>query len=97
MIESHAFGAGPDRVGAVLADRGIETKRYYDPPVHRMRAYRGVAGGIGGLAETDRAAGQALTLPLWAGMEREHISAVTSGIEAIHVDAMRRKPGAAAE
>jgi dTDP-4-amino-4,6-dideoxygalactose transaminase len=70
LVDPEAFGRTADELQAALAAAGIETKRYYNPPVHRMRAYRDV-GGRTLLPVTERAADRALTLPLWEGMGTE--------------------------
>jgi dTDP-4-amino-4,6-dideoxygalactose transaminase len=48
------FGMDAAAVAAALAAEGIQTRRYYSPPVHRQRAYRWVGPANGGLPETDR-------------------------------------------
>jgi dTDP-4-amino-4,6-dideoxygalactose transaminase len=68
LVEPTLFGMSADALKAALEAEGVETKRYYSPPVHRMTAYRSYLGGNGHLPETDRAAERALTLPLWSGM-----------------------------
>jgi dTDP-4-amino-4,6-dideoxygalactose transaminase len=63
-------------VAAALAAEGVQTRRYYAPPVHRQRAYRWVGPANGALPETDRAAARVLTLPLWTGMADEQVDGV---------------------
>jgi dTDP-4-amino-4,6-dideoxygalactose transaminase len=67
----------PDSFGMdAAAAAGIQTRRYYSPPVHRQRAYRWVGPANGGLPQTDRAAARVLTLPLWTPMADEQIDGV---------------------
>ena len=66
-------------LGGALTPEGIETRRYYSPPVHRTRAYRRVSNG-GSLPVTDEAASRVLTLPLWEGMADEHVARVAEAI-----------------
>ena len=40
LIDADAFGLDADAVAEGLRRQGIETRRYYSPPVHAMRAYR---------------------------------------------------------
>jgi len=61
---------------------GIDTRRYYAPPVHRTRAYRAVANG-GHLPVTDEAAARVLTLPLWEGMTNEQVGLVAEAVTRI--------------
>lgn len=66
IVDPETFGLGPAALAEALAEEGIETRRYYSPPVHRTRAYRAMANGP--LPVTDWAADRVLTLPLWPGM-----------------------------
>ena len=65
-----------DRAAEALAAEGVQTKRYYAPPVHRQRAYRSLAPGNGSLPVTDWAAARVLTLPLWTGMDDGQVDRV---------------------
>jgi dTDP-4-amino-4,6-dideoxygalactose transaminase len=76
LVEPREFGMGTADLAQALAAEGIETKRYYTPPVHAMRAYRGLAGTNGGLPETEWAASRVLTLPLWGAMTEDQVRRV---------------------
>ena len=76
LIDPEEFGMDAAAVAAALAAEGIQTRRYYAPPVHRQRAYRWVGPANGALPETDRAAARVLTLPLWTGMDDEQVERV---------------------
>jgi dTDP-4-amino-4,6-dideoxygalactose transaminase len=82
LVDGEAFGMDAPALSEGLASEGIETRRYYAPPVHRTRAYRAVANG-GNLPVTDEAAGRVLTLPLWEGMADEHVAGVAEAIRRI--------------
>jgi dTDP-4-amino-4,6-dideoxygalactose transaminase len=82
LVDGGRSGMDADGLGRALAARGIETRRYYSPPVHRMRAYRSLAAGSGPLPLTERAAAQALSLPLWVGMTDQDVDAVAGAIRA---------------
>jgi dTDP-4-amino-4,6-dideoxygalactose transaminase len=83
LVDPEGFGLTADDLSGALAPEGIETKRYYAPPVHRMRAYRAVAETNGGLPVTDRASTQALTLPMWADMTEAHLRGVAEAIDRV--------------
>lgn len=53
-----------DRVAAELGAQGIPTAIYYRKPLHRHEAYRWFPVGRGGLAVTERLAGEVLSLPM---------------------------------
>ena len=79
LVDTRSFGATADELAAALAAEGVETRRYYSPPIHRMRAYRSL--GVGAeLPITDIAAASALTLPLWSDMDDVHIDAMARAI-----------------
>ena len=43
LVDPDAFGLDADSLGEALAAVGVETRRYYSPPVHTMGAYRRAA------------------------------------------------------
>ncbi len=76
LIDPDGYGLDADTTAARLRDQGVETRRYYSPPVHMMRAYRSPAHASADLAVTEVAAQQVLTLPLWVGMTDAQVRAV---------------------
>jgi dTDP-4-amino-4,6-dideoxygalactose transaminase len=84
MIDPVAFGVTARRLGLTLEEEGIETRRYYSPPVHEMKAYRHLAASGRDLPVTLEAAGKVLTLPLSYDMTEEHVLRVADAIERIH-------------
>jgi dTDP-4-amino-4,6-dideoxygalactose transaminase len=76
LIDQDRFGMDAAGVGEALAAEGIQTRRYYAPPVHRQQAYRSLAPGNGSLPVTDQVAAQVLTLPLWTSMTDEQVERV---------------------
>jgi dTDP-4-amino-4,6-dideoxygalactose transaminase len=83
LVDPESFGMEASEVARALEAEGIETRRYYSPPVHRTRAYRQVAGGNGELPVTDRAAARVLTLPLFESMREEHLAGVAGAMARI--------------
>jgi dTDP-4-amino-4,6-dideoxygalactose transaminase len=80
MIDPGAFGIDATRLANALAAEGIETRRYYAPPVHRMQAYRDLPGADRRLPVTERAAERILTLPMWSTMTEDQIAHVVQAI-----------------
>jgi dTDP-4-amino-4,6-dideoxygalactose transaminase len=76
LVDEEGFGVGPDDLAAALAVDGIDTRRYYSPPVHRMRAYRSLVQNEPDLPATIEAAAKSLTLPLWTGMGVDRVDLV---------------------
>jgi dTDP-4-amino-4,6-dideoxygalactose transaminase len=83
VIEPDEFGLSPDRLGSALAAEGIDTRRYYSPPVHRMKAYRSFAHVDGALSITDAAAGRVLTLPMFDEMSDGSVEGVAQAVRRI--------------
>jgi dTDP-4-amino-4,6-dideoxygalactose transaminase len=57
-------GGRRDKVAAQLKAEGIPTAIYYPIPLHRQQAYRQFPAGEGGLAVSERLAGEVLSLPM---------------------------------
>lgn len=83
LVDPDDFGMNADALGAALGEDGVETKRYYAPPVHRMTAYEGVTASNGTLPATNLASARALTLPLWAGMTEELVMRLVEAVRRI--------------
>jgi dTDP-4-amino-4,6-dideoxygalactose transaminase len=83
LINQEKFGIDARAVADALAAEGIETRRYYSPPVHVMKSYRSLSGPRGTLAVTERISNQVLTLPLWGGMTDGHIAGVGAALARI--------------
>jgi dTDP-4-amino-4,6-dideoxygalactose transaminase len=84
LVDADQFGMDADGAAKALAAEGIQTRRYYAPPVHRQRAYRSLAPANGSLPVTDAAAAKVLTLPLWTGMDDEQIDGVGRAMARLH-------------
>ena len=76
VIDPEAFGMDAAGVASALRAEGIQTRRYYFPPVHRQRAYRSLVPANGPLPVTDLVAARVLTMPLWTGMTDEQVDGV---------------------
>lgn len=83
LVEPDGFGLDAPGLQRALAAEGIESRRYYSPPVHVMRAYQSVHVTNGSLPVTDSVAGRVLTLPMWTGMTERHVARVADAIDRI--------------
>jgi dTDP-4-amino-4,6-dideoxygalactose transaminase len=74
----------PNRDGLAdrLRARGVETLAHYPVPVHLQPAYAHLGGMSGDLPETERAAQEVLSLPLFTGMTREQQDVVIAAVNA---------------
>jgi dTDP-4-amino-4,6-dideoxygalactose transaminase len=82
-VEPDEFGVDASGLAGGLAAVGVQTRRYYDPPVHAMHAYRSL-GVRGRLPVTERLAPKVLSLPMWSDMPGEVVDRVADSIERIH-------------
>jgi len=77
------FGRTRDELRRTLSSNGIETRTYFDPPVHRQTAYRAWRHTSGALTATDQVASEILNLPLYVGLTDEDVDRVVSVIEQV--------------
>jgi dTDP-4-amino-4,6-dideoxygalactose transaminase len=80
LVDPDGFGLDASGLQRALAAEGIESRRYYWPPVHRMQAYRYLTDTIGDLPVTDSAASRVISLPMWTGMAGRDVGRVADAI-----------------
>jgi dTDP-4-amino-4,6-dideoxygalactose transaminase len=80
LVDPDGFGLDASGLQRALAAEGIESRRYYSPPVHAMKAYGSVAKASGDLPVTDSAASRVITLPMWTGMTDRHVARVGDAV-----------------
>jgi len=83
-INADMFGLSRDHLARALAAENIDTRKYYDPPVHRQTAYREFASTTTSLPNTDKLAGCSLSLPMWSHMDDETASRICTAFHRIH-------------
>jgi len=84
-VVSDEFGLSRDALVTALRAEGIDTRNYYDPPVHLHTAYRHMAGQFAGnLAVTERLAKECVSLPIYSHMEPEKVRRVCEAVRRIH-------------
>ncbi len=89
LIDPAEFGRSASDLAEFLAGAGIETRRYYSPPVHKMQAYRSIAIPGADLLYTEEAASRVISLPIWSDLADAAIDRVARTIAAA-----RREPAA---
>ena len=70
-----------DRLRDHLAAAGIATGIHYPIPIHRQDCYSDLISLAGSLGATDQAAGEILSLPMYAGMPEEVVEIVGDAID----------------
>jgi dTDP-4-amino-4,6-dideoxygalactose transaminase len=87
LVDPAEFGRTASDLAEFLAGAGIETRRYYSPPVHQMQAYRSVAIPGADLLYTEEAASRVISLPIWSDMADADVDRVARSVAAA-----RREP-----
>jgi dTDP-4-amino-4,6-dideoxygalactose transaminase len=82
-VDADVFGVDAEGLAGALEAVGIQTRRYYDPPVHVMRAYRSL-GIKGDLPVTEAVARRVLTLPMWSEMQGRVVDRVADAVRRVH-------------
>lgn len=83
LVDPEGFVMDAEGLARALAAEGIDTRRYYSPPVHSMQAYSYLNGTKGRLPETEEASTRVLALPLWSDMKEMHVTRVAEAIATI--------------
>jgi dTDP-4-amino-4,6-dideoxygalactose transaminase len=79
-----------DRIRAALGEAEIGNAQYYLPPLHLQPSLRYLGWSDGDLPETERAAAENFSVPLWAGIDEATQERVVSVVrEAVSVGAAR--------
>ena len=86
LVNEERFGLSRDALSWYLSRKGIDSRKYYDPPVHRTKAYRERWGMKYDefLPVTNRLSRQALSLPIWSHMELGLVDSVVESVQGAH-------------
>ncbi len=85
-VDAAAFGMSRRALETALAAENIDTRKYYDPPVHCHTAYQPYYDGQP-LPNTDWLAAHSLSLPMWTNMPQETTLRICEAIERIQQNA----------
>lgn len=80
-----------DRMMAAIADRGVETRAYFCPPIHEQDYFRAFADRP--LPATEDIARRVITLPFYTTISELEMSAVADALAAAERDATARLSG----
>jgi dTDP-4-amino-4,6-dideoxygalactose transaminase len=87
VIDPERYGVSRDLTVAALRAEGVDTRCYFDPPVHRQASHRTPGGPD--LPRTDRLAAAVVSLPIWPRLKVDDVSRVVCVLGAIHEQADR--------
>jgi dTDP-4-amino-4,6-dideoxygalactose transaminase len=83
-VDPDSFGMGRDDLAVALEAENIDSRKYYEPPVHRQTAYAAFATGGELLDNTQLLASRSLSLPLWSQMDDQTALGICRAISRIH-------------
>jgi dTDP-4-amino-4,6-dideoxygalactose transaminase len=86
-IDAARFGLNRDQLTRALSAEGIDTRSYFDPPVHRQTAYRHFHSTESSLEQTDRLSARILCLPIWSRMDPSTCDRICEAVRKIHAAA----------
>jgi dTDP-4-amino-4,6-dideoxygalactose transaminase len=81
------FGLSRDDLVAALAAEGVETRNYFDPPVHRQQAYADLEPVE--LKVTEALAAGVVSLPIYPDLREDHVVWIVDAIASAQMHADR--------
>ena len=84
FVDPEAFGMTRDVLASALAAENIDTRKYYEPPVHRQTAYCQYAPSNSVLPNTELLSARSLALPMWSHMDTDIASDICLAVKRIH-------------
>lgn len=89
VVDAPTFGLSAAALQRALAADGIDSRRYYAPPIHRQDAHAAAWADRRALPVTEALADEVLSPPLWSHMSAEQIDSIAEAILRIHEHAPR--------
>ncbi|MEE2710453.1 MAG: DegT/DnrJ/EryC1/StrS family aminotransferase [Gemmatimonadota bacterium] len=83
-VDPDAFGMSRDELAESLAAANIDSRKYYDPPVHRQQAYRQFASPDRPLPHTEWLSDHSLCLPVWSHMDEKIVLGICEAVHRIY-------------
>jgi dTDP-4-amino-4,6-dideoxygalactose transaminase len=82
IVEPALFGLDVPALARALRADGVDSRRYFHPPVHRQRAYAHLPARP--LPITDDVSARVLTLPLWSHMDEATVRLLADAVIRVH-------------
>lgn len=83
LVDGTTYGLGAGQLCRALAADGVDTRRYYAPPIHQQKAYAQTALERP-LPVTESVAQQVLTVPLWSHMSSAQVLGIADLVTRCH-------------
>jgi dTDP-4-amino-4,6-dideoxygalactose transaminase len=81
IVDAATFGLSRDQFQRALKADGVDTRRYFDPPVHRQQAYAAMHPPT--LPVTEDVASRVLSLPMWGALGPDTVDCIVEVIAAL--------------
>jgi dTDP-4-amino-4,6-dideoxygalactose transaminase len=85
-VDADAFGIDRDGLALALLAEGVDTRKYFDPPVHRQRAYAHLDHTR--LPVTDAVSRSVLSLPVFPDLHDEQVEKIAEIVRRVHTHAV---------
>jgi dTDP-4-amino-4,6-dideoxygalactose transaminase len=82
-VRQEGFGMGRRLLATSLSEENIPTRNYFNPPLHRQKAYSRYSG-TRSLPNAESLADESLTLPLYSHMPTEYVDGVCDAVLSAH-------------
>lgn len=89
IIDEKKFGMNRDYLEIALQKENISTKKYFFPPMHKLKAYKNIKAK--NLDYTEKISNNVLSLPIYNKMEKETIEKICFAIKRIYENAEKVK------
>jgi len=87
VVDPAGFGVSAVRLARALKAEGIDSRRYYHPPIHLQKAYASLWPQRRPLPVTEELSTRVLSVPLWSHMTTGQIDGVADAVARIHAGA----------
>ena len=87
VIDADAYGLSAPQLQRALDAEGVDSRRYFHPPIHRQQAYDGRWATPRPLPVTDELAGSVLSPPLWSHLPVETMDRIADVVCDLHTHA----------
>ncbi|MCU1351754.1 MAG: putative PLP-dependent enzyme [Acidimicrobiales bacterium] len=81
-VDPERFGLTRDQLVLALRAEGIDTRSYFDPPMHRQRAYASFHQGA--LPVTDATSSRVVSLPIYNDLTGADVERVADAVQRVH-------------
>jgi dTDP-4-amino-4,6-dideoxygalactose transaminase len=91
-VDPEKFGLTRDELAVALEAENIDTRKYYDPPVHRHTAYKHYYDGRP-LPNTEWLSARSLSFPMWTKMNQNVALGICEAVQRIqkHAQTIRQR------